>query len=274
MSQTKLNYVIDSISAIIGDTLNSVYSKSEIVNQINPIRQKIYDDKLLAATGFKSPRAKDIEFFTKLFPEWLGVTRYHIKTITFVDTVNTVTTDKPHLLKTGDKVFITNVTGFDTNPNGYFLIYEVTEKTFKIDNDTSSGSYGGYGYVMNAVENNDISLPSDCRIILTGLLNASTPAISNAIVKPVQPSLIHDAENNSFSAVYASLTEPRIYKSDSIAKVLCGQGIAEGNVILTYLKEPIPVTLGESYEDIPDPEGWLIDIINFTSELILSFQQL
>jgi len=267
MAQTKLLNIVASVAAQIGDTGYETYAQADVLKAVNEARGKIYLNYLQALGG-------DIGKFMEVFPEWVFENVMYITAITGTTTL-TITTSKPHRLISGQLITITEVTGFGTNPNGNYAVLGtgLTENKFQITHTVVSGSYTSGGKIVMRLSNNELNLPIDCRTVISGLLNSSSPSITNGLIKKLTPEIYHEAKVNVYSPFAPANDAVKMYQKNTTIEIMVSSAAAiTGNAQIIYLGQPTAAVIDATYNDIPDPEGWYMDTLDLASELIMSYE--
>ena len=274
MAQTKLNNIIAMVSAQIGDTFNYDYTSDEVLKAVNESRAKIYNDMLVAFMQKAESTKEGYRTFMNLYPEWVVTKKFIVSAIANNGASVTCTTTYPHRFVVGDVVYISGAAGFSTNPNGYFTITAVSENTFTVTITVGSGSYtANSATVVHGIVNNVVRKASDVRMVISGVVNAAAPALTNAKADKIPIEVFDEARYNSFSPYYPSTGNVKIAEVDNVIHVMAGSTvIAQGNVALLCLTHPVDAVVNANYNDIPDPYLWTVDIVDLASELLLSYQ--
>lgn len=272
MAQTKLNTLISLVSKQIGDTSNVVYSTSEVLSAINEARRAVYNKYYSAITTSKTALS-ELDSFAEYFSEWVRDTSSIITAITGTTTL-TITTKYAHRLIAGDSIKIAGVTGFGTNPNGNFTVVSVvSDNKITITHTVVSGSYASGGTIDFNLSANQIRRPADCKAVIKGMLNSSSPAVVNAMVSKIIPERYFESKYDIYSPFYADSSGYKMYEKPDYIELLGIIGTTyTGTLSVLYLSSPIDISIDSTIPDIPDPDIWINEIGDYASNLILSYQ--
>lgn len=275
MSQTKLLNIINSVASQIGDPGFVTYAQAEVLAAVNMARGKVYDNHLLGICGAQGVYPGDIGEFGRIYPEWINDNVNYITAITGSTTL-TITTKKAHRLISGELITISAVAGFGANPNGDYTVLGtgLTENQFQITHTVSSGAHtANTGKIVVRLSSNEIPKPIDLRMVLSGLLNASIPAITNGVIQKLTAQAYHEAKFNTYSSFASANDALKMYQKPDSVEILAAPSTAiTGNVEMLYIAGPVDAVVNAAYNDIVDSPDWMIDIIDFTSEILMSYE--